>query len=220
MEYPIYEEYPAWYRDARGEEETVIRNDGESLRMTVRGVEFAGWMLDDFEPVEGTDPAALEPFTLHSGSLWGYEIEYDVSQPMIRCGQAEQATLHVQIVLGPPGERGGVTGERFTLRLLFDEHSYESRDESGWIENALLEVQAALPDGVYMKNCFNCASSDYSPGGNGAFGCMKCFRNDKNAYLSARSKNEFFRLKNTEWVQETYLCPEFDRRVPGTGYRG
>jgi hypothetical protein len=21
-------------------------------------------------------------------------------------------------------------------------------------------------------------------------------------------------------VQETYLCPEFERRIPGTGYRG
>jgi len=37
---PICAEYQALYRDVRGEEKTIIRNDGKSLCITMRGVEF------------------------------------------------------------------------------------------------------------------------------------------------------------------------------------
>ena len=46
-------EYPARYIDEHGEEETIIRNDGKTLRMRVRGVEFSGMRFEDFEPDEG-----------------------------------------------------------------------------------------------------------------------------------------------------------------------
>jgi hypothetical protein len=44
----------------------------------------------------------------------------------------------------------------------------------------------------------------------------------KAEYLKVRTKGEYMRVMNryTERVQETYLCPEFERRKPGTGYRG
>jgi hypothetical protein len=37
-----------------------------------------------------------------------------------------------------------------------------------------------------------------------------------------RTKKEFWSVSGRQdrFVQETYLCPEFERRVPGTGYRG
>jgi hypothetical protein len=37
--------YPALFRDAHSEMVTVIENDGRTLRMVVRGVEFMGTML-------------------------------------------------------------------------------------------------------------------------------------------------------------------------------
>ncbi len=54
------------------------------------------------------------------------------------------------------------------------------------------------------------------------FGCMACFRDNKENYLQVSSKADIFRIWDTltEYVQETYLCPEFQRRRPGTGYRG
>ncbi len=49
---------PAVYRDAHGEEATVIENDGKMLRMVVRGVEFTGTRFEDFEPsITQYDPA-------------------------------------------------------------------------------------------------------------------------------------------------------------------
>ncbi len=78
-----------------------------------------------------------------------------------------------------------------------------------------------------MKACINCAFSDYSPYGHGLFGNLICFRANKTGYL-ARSSNEdfckddYFDVMETvsEMVRETYLCPEFEKRAPGTGYRG
>ncbi len=61
--------YPALYRDAHGEEATVIENDGKTLRMVVRGVEFTGTMFDDFEPSIAQDDPDLAPFSLYCGSL-------------------------------------------------------------------------------------------------------------------------------------------------------
>ena len=74
----------------------------------------------------------------------------------------------------------------------------------------------ALPDGVFMKICVNCLYSDYSPHGHGLFGWMMCFRNLKAEYLKVTSKAEFWSVHNRydRLVQETYICPEFARRVP------
>jgi hypothetical protein len=71
MNYSIDEQYRAVYRDEHGEEKTVIFTDGKQLKMTLRGVEFVSSMLDDFEPVEGTDPATLTPFFLHLNAPCG-----------------------------------------------------------------------------------------------------------------------------------------------------
>ncbi len=51
---------------------------------------------------------------------------------------------------------------------------------------------------------------------------MMCFRNLKSEYLKVKSKTDFWSVHNhyDRMVQETYLCPEFERRVLGTGYRG
>ena len=56
----------------------------------------------------------------------------------------------------------------------------------------------------------------------GLFGGLACFRDNKTAYLGVQSKADLFRIWGTmtEFVRETYVCPEFARRQPGAGYRG
>jgi hypothetical protein len=75
---------------------------------------------------------------------------------------------------------------------------------------------------MYLKACINCAFSDYSPCGHGLFGGLACFRDNKQAYLSVQTKRDLFEIWSTmtEFVQETFLCSEFERRAPGAGYRG
>lgn len=73
-------------------------------------------------------------------------------------------------------------------------------------------------EGIFMS----CAFSDYHPVGNGLFGCLACFRDNKQQYLAAQDKYALMNLwdTHTEYVQETYHCDEFEKRKPGTGYRG
>ena len=67
--------------------------------------------------------------------------------------------------------------------------------------------------------CFTCLYSDYSPAGHGLLG-MRCHRNAKEQYLAVRAKVDYWSVPVAEDVMESYLCPKYERRVPGTGYRG
>ncbi len=49
---------------------------------------------------------------------------------------------------------------------------------------------------------------------------MLCHREAKVQYLAVRSKADYWSVPVTERVPETHLCAEYERRVPGTGYRG
>ncbi len=48
--------HPAIYRDALGEERTCIENDGQTLRMVVRGVEFVSTPFGSFDTLTAKMP--------------------------------------------------------------------------------------------------------------------------------------------------------------------
>jgi hypothetical protein len=76
-----------------------------------------------------------------------------------------------------------------------------------------------LPSDARLMCCVSCLYSDYSPDGHGLMG-MRCHRDAKEQHLAVRSKADYWSVPVTEEVPETYLCPECQCRVPGTGYRG
>lgn len=219
--------YSARYKDRSGEERTTIRNDGRTLSMVVRGVQFRGTDFDGFEPQDVPDPAQLATFTFLHGSLCFCVIEADIPVPVVTPAGAEDGLLTFVLELGDPLPTGQMNRERLTLRLTVDGQTYSSDGRSGWFEDEMLDVQRKLPPGTFMKACINCAFSDYSPYGHGLFGNMICFRANKAGYLALPSgedfcKDAYFAVLGTvsETVQETHLCPEFERRKPGMGYRG
>jgi hypothetical protein len=209
------------YCDRHGEVSTTIKNDGKTLSMVVRGVEFRGNDFDTLEPSDGTDPDRLTPFTLLHG-LCACTIEAKMPIRAVVDGDTVQGLLSIHLELGEPKSNGSIDREVLALGLMLGQTVYRSRGTSAWFEDELLDLQRQLPDGTYLKACINCAFSDYSPYGHGLFGGLACFRDNKDEYLTVNSKRELFRIWNTmtEFVQETYVCPDFRRRVPGTGYRG
>lgn len=213
--------YPAVYRDRFGEEQTVIQNDGKNLRMSLRGVEFSGFMFDDFEPVL-VDEGKLASFPFHAGALCSYELECPIPISVVVLDKLIESNLQTHIEVGDPAPNGGVELEKVQLSLTLEDKSFKSSGTHGWFDDELLEIQAALPESMFMKCCHTCAFSDYHPVGSGAFGGLACFRDHKQEYLAIKDKVSFvhFFSKRTENVQETYLCPEFEKRIPGTGYRG
>ena len=244
LKYPINETYPALYRDAHGEEATTIHNNGETLRMVVRGVAFAGDEPEAFAIAEDDlpPPEAIATFQFNRSKylvrpgstekyymeLRGYEIEYDVPIT-IHQHSDYPATLNISLTVGVPDERGFTVGTMLTLTLTYAKQTYRGTAAHGTFEVALDEIRATLPPGAYLKTCFGCAFSDFQQMAGASFGLMICFRDSKADYLKVdyfKTKRfdepELFSLlkKRTEWVQETYCCPEWTRRVPGTGYRG
>lgn len=211
--------YPARFQDKHGEETTTIQSDGKSLRMVVRGIAFVGHSFDTLDPECGPQAARLAFFELDQDWLSDCVIESRMEIQVMDGGQCKVAELCCSIEIG--SEKPGLGGVEVRVELLHDGISYFSSGRSGWFENELLEIQRQLPVGAYMKTCINCAYSDYSPSGHQVFGDMMCFRNKKEQYLNVKGKTDFWALgKPEEDVQETYVCPEFERRKPGTGYRG
>ena len=223
----MLEEYPGVYRDRWGEEKIVVRNDGTDLHMTLRGVEFWGHDISGMEPRDKAERPELAPFVLNrypyeAADLCACAIDYEMILPISDQGRLTTGRLAIHAELGEPAERGMLDREFLRLALTISDETYQGSGTSGWFEDELLEIQVALPDAVYMRACINCAFSDYSVYGHGLFGNMLCFRDQKAAYLAVRDKDGYMDMMDgfTETVQETYLCPEFERRTPGTGYRG
>lgn len=216
------QEYPATYTDAHGSEKTVITNDGETLRMVVRGVEFSGKSFDLLSPKSGTPQSQLATFTLNLDCLCACQMEWQMPVPILDSSHQALGEFQIRLVLGNPEPNGCIDGEELLITLVYKDQRFSGKGTSGWFEDELLDVQSKLPDGVYMTACINCLYSDYSVYGHGLFGDMLCFRNAKAEYLKVRTKLQYMTMPvgPERDVQETFLCSEFERRVPGTGYRG
>jgi len=216
--------YKAIYSDAVGEIRTTLANDGKRLTMRLGAVEFEGDDLDAFEPVGSPDQEALSRFTLDTnGWLCAFSLDFKMPVHVLVGGaEEEQGQLVVHVEIGRPSRRGSPEEVRVRLELAVGDRTFASPGLSGWFEDELLAIQKALPAAWHLKMCFGCAFSDYSPAGHGLFGGLACFRGNKAAYLAVRTKADFWPVLDTmtEAVQETYLCPEFEVRKPGTGYRG
>jgi hypothetical protein len=216
------ERYAATYRDATGTEAIEIENDHETLRTSIRGLDFAGSDFDALAPVADEMAAQAAGFVLAHGSICACELRWEMPIAVATGDEHEIGRLEVHLLLGMPTATGGIDREDLQLRLVSSRAAVDSAGTSGWFEDELLDIQRKLPEGIYLRACIACGLSDYSPYGHGLFGGLACFREAKTAYRSVSTKQGLFAIWNsaTGFVQETYRCPEFERRRPGTGYRG
>lgn len=198
-----------------------MRNDGETLKLSLRGIEFAGADFDSLEPTDASHEQ-IQQFTLKQGCLSSCRIDCRIPVHVYDNGRLSEGALLVELVLGDPTPNGGIDREQLRIVLEYNGQQFAGSETSGWFEGELLAIQAQLPGGAFIKACINCLYSDYSPYGHGLFGDMMCFRNLKAEYLKVATKAEFWSIhgRQDRFVQETYICPEFERRIPGTGYRG
>ena len=200
---------------------TRIENDGATLTMELRGTFFIGSTLDDFEPASETPPEFLSSFRLSQGTLVGYELRSKWPIRLLVQGESVAAQLGLQLKVGvpEPGLGGRVNAYSFALSLNGEEGVGTPLKESEDFERGLLDLE--LPAGTSFHACISCAFSDYSPYGSGLFGTLACFRDTKEEYRQVRGKNvEFLWPRMAGLVQETFLCDDFEKRMPGTGYRG
>jgi hypothetical protein len=135
----------------------------------------------------------------------------------ISAGQRRPATIAFTLDLHPGTAVLPGSAHPLTVSLALDGVTYEVADDR--FEDGIQRLERALPPGAQLVCCVTCLFSDYSPGGHGLTG-IRCHRGAKEQYLAVRSKAEYWPVPVTEEVPETYLCEEYQRRIPGTGYRG
>jgi len=208
--------YTTNYSDKNGEIATTIWNDGKVLSLSLREIEFSGSDFDSLSPVKEHNPSELSLFTLNHNCLCSCTISTIIPVPVISNNRLLIGNLHIHLELGEPKENGGIDREELFLNLSVENRSVKTRKTFGWFDDALGDIHSQLEKGVYIKSCFNCAFSDYYPGGYGLFGCLACFRDSRELFVNTVTKTDLLKIWSsmTEFVQEIYLCPEFLKAPP------
>lgn len=204
----MIDSYRAIYRDKLGKEITTIQNDGETLRMIIRDVEFQGDDFDSFEPVGDYENNLSALFPSGQNVLSACIIECDIPIPVVVGIKKTQGILHVYF---KPREFDN-TDLKLQLTLVYEGHSFESDGVQGYFDLEMYEIQKQLPTGVYIQTCTNCAFSESHPAGRGMFTGLACFRNGKEEFRAVKDKADLMRIwdKKAGFVQDTYLCQEFE----------
>ncbi|MEG8280597.1 DUF6304 family protein [Streptomyces sp. AHA2] len=216
--------WPGRYTDRYGSQELAFESDGrELIRTTIRGVLFEGETMDTLGALAGDPPERM--FRFAEGHLCSCLLEWDVPLPVEAAGQDPRTgVLRCALRLGHPGASGALDEESLTVTLWLDGRAHGG-EEYGDFETALHDIQRRLAPGDRLRACIACAWSDYSPSGHSMMTGLACFRDTKDRYLRVDGKHGpqgIFALwpQLTEFVQETYLCGEFEPRGAHGGYRG
>lgn len=187
---------------------------GYEFRTRIRGVECSSYDFDGIGPDDVDAAVAVWlDVDLQHGDLTEYVVTGDLPLTVEIHGEAAQAVVAFELDTRH--------GSRSTcLRLRFQSHGLHGEVIDEWFEDGLRKLEGELaPGGVALRCCVTCLYSDYSPGGHGLMG-MSCHRGAKEQYLAVEFKADYWPVPVTEDVMETHLCPEYERRIPGTGYRG
>lgn len=200
-------------------------NGTESVTWLIADADLPGWQgryLVSAEirgvRVSGVDFTGLEPdgptsdLPLNTGGEIDH-CELTVAVPTVLTGsQAMAGNLVLTFHLGAG------THEPIVDAALHGGPSVISVSQEERLEDVLGGLVDLLVDAEWQC-CLTCGLSDYSPGGNGNMG-MRCHRDSRSLYLSSRGKWEYWAVPVTEEVPEFYRCDAYERRRPGTGYRG
>jgi hypothetical protein len=218
--------YPAKYADKNGECETTIRNNWKILRMSVRSVEFCGSSFDNFRPAENTSKQVMDSFDFDShGELSDFQIECEVPVRIFENDEESAAGLNIRFERKTGKNQSEDDVYDLLLTLRYKGQNIQSKVYSDF-EDCLGEIKTQLgklEKSPVLKCCFGCALSDYSVYGHGIFGDLICFKNLKERYLNMKTHYDYYDLleeTNLDYVQEIYLCSEYQARRPHTFYRG
>jgi hypothetical protein len=215
--------FPGGYQDELGREAIRWRIEGSrrythpslDYFTTIRGIGMWGTDFDNLEPVDHSADTSRLPLD-QAGQLSECVLSGDLPCTAI-VEQRYPATIAFSLDLRCGSARPPGSVRALSLSVVVENATRLVTDD--WFEDGIQRLEDALPRGVRLVCCRTCLFSDYSPGGHGLTG-MRCHREARDQYLAVRSKADYWLVPVTEEVPETYLCAEYQRRIPGTGYRG
>lgn len=219
--------------------------------VTFRGTSFGYFQLSNPEQYEeakerfcilkygGYDELTKYSFT-YGYLLQGFGLKLTMPIKLIRKNDAQDVSGELRLAFAyekrDSGKtKGGICYQCDGVRVYQDEcvveefalsvgeELYSSSKKTLYFESALSDISRQIQEKYYLKCCFTCQYSEYSPYGNDDFGNMLCYRRHKEACLKVNSKDEYFEYledKDFDIYQETYLCEEYAERRQSSGYRG
>lgn len=216
--------FPGTYRDSRGEESVLWRVEAQrtsprfELHTTIRGLRYSGIDFDLLDPDDQGDSnvARLSPGPV-SNVLTECVLTGQLPCVVERDGRTSASVVTFALDLHHEARANTAAPENLTLAITVDDTGFTVVDDC--FEAGIQRLESLLPAGTRLRCCVTCLYSDYSPTGRGITG-MRCHRNAREQYLAVRTKADYWNVPVTEEVLETYVCAEYRRRVPGTGYRG
>jgi hypothetical protein len=225
--------YNGLYKDSFGTREIKIENNSNTLVTEIDGVVFRGSEFDDLsvdDKSKYTDKQ-LARFTFLRTPIYQTDrfletlcnclFEIVVPQIIIdRFNNIQFYTdLKIEIVLGDVSNEKRIEYENVTLSLTIAGKAYTGKSE--YFEYCFDKIRDQLGNKYQLKNCYGCMYGDYSVCGQGSFGTMLCFRNQKAEYSKVTNKDEYMELAPPyRHVQEIYCCDQYEIRKKGAGYRG
>lgn len=159
---------------------------------------------------------------MRRGSLCSGTLVPSIPVPVVVVVAERPRTIETTLALGGPAPSGGMGRENLKLAIGLDGRRPYSAGLTGWFEDHLLDLRDKLPEGTYLKACITCVRSDYTPAGMNLFGGLACFCGNQEGDRAVDSKENLQKMWKTmtRFIRETSLCPEYERRRHGSGYRG
>lgn len=207
--------YKAIYKDKFGIEHSEFRSDASELNIKLRGIEFEGFC---FETLEGkVDESKFEylKYADGSGDLTNCEFDVEIPIKINDDGKLSEGLIKASIKIREISQKEKIDefGVQLTLSSKYGEFSNPKRYDG--FERALNNIQDQLPDKIEMQICLSCKYSNYTPGGNGMFGGILCFKGWGERVSEIVDKASLFKLRNKGLMenkifetQETYDCDE------------
>lgn len=230
------EKYRGQYRDNQGSVDIIIENNFDTLVTEIDGIVFSGSDFNDLcidNKSRYTDKQ-LARFTFlrtpiyqtHqiSESLCNCSFEISVPQNIIDKLTNIQVYTYLKIEISLGNSRNempgaGIEAESVTLSLTITGEIFSGTSDC--FELSFDQIRDQIKDKYQLKNCYGCMYGDYSVYGQGSFGTMLCFRNQKAAYNNVTTKSEYMELGPPDRrVQEIFCCDQYENRKNGAGYRG
>jgi len=188
--------------------------EGNSILMLLEAKLFQGQEFDSMELLfpETYSDEEKKTFTFNQNCLCDCGFMWTIPVKMVVGAKEMTSNLECTLELGIPAPHGGISYEKLKLIL---KSGYlkpiETKLKSEHFSEALDEIQQKLGSKAYLRICYFCQYSDYHVAGGSLWGSMYCFRNQKQDYLQAITKEEYINvLRNCNArTYETDLCPEF-----------
>lgn len=223
----------------------------DPLSFTFDGITFKGSTIADFQVSADDAEKASEKFSIMKAggfSLGDSEVPYwytlqryslDAEIPVVVVRRSDNCVLQgmIRVSFGyVEHDQSKIQGRYYCddervyhddaivdeFSLSVDGKKFDSSLKTLYFESALTDLQKQISPEYYLKCCFTCQYSDYSPYGCDDYGCMLCYRKQKESYLKVNTKDEYFEYLTDDYEvrQETFLCDEYEPRTRCGGYRG